>query len=82
VVVTDPDSPLDRDARGQGLSVINADPHVGGRFSALSAFGLVPTALAGVDVSLLLDAASECKSKFLADGSSIVDVAWLLTTQT
>lgn len=81
VVVTDPDSPLDRDARAQGLSVINADPHVGGRFSALSAFGLVPTALAGVDVSLLLDAASECKSKFLADGSSIIDVAWLLTTQ-
>jgi glucose-6-phosphate isomerase len=57
VVVTDPDSPLDRDARAQGLSVVNADPHVGGRFSALSAFGLVPTALAGVDVSLLLDAA-------------------------
>jgi glucose-6-phosphate isomerase len=81
VVVTDPDSPLDRDARAQGLSVINADPHVGGRFSALSAFGLVPTALAGIDVSLLLDAASECKSKFLADGSSIIDVAWLLTTQ-
>jgi len=82
VVVTDPDSPLDRDARAQGLSVINADPHVGGRFSALSAFGLVPSALAGVDVSLLLDAASDCKKSFLADGAAIIDVAWLLTTQT
>jgi glucose-6-phosphate isomerase len=82
VVVTDPDSPLDRDARAQGLSVINADPHVGGRFSALSAFGLVPSALAGVDVSLLLDAASDCKKNFLADGAAIIDVAWLLTTQT
>ena len=82
VVVTDPDSPLDGDARTQGLSVINADPHVGGRFSALSAFGLVPSALAGVDVSLLLDAASDCKKDFLADGSQIIDVAWLLTTQT
>ena len=82
VVVTDPDSPLDRDARSQGLMVINADPHVGGRFSALSAFGLVPSALAGVDVSLLLDAASDCKNDFLADGSQIIDVAWLLTTQT
>jgi glucose-6-phosphate isomerase len=81
VVVTDPDSPLDRDARAQGLSVISADPHVGGRFSALSAFGLVPSALAGVDVSLLLDAASDCKKNFLLDGSSIVDVAWLLSTQ-
>ena len=82
VVVTDPDSPLDRDARQQGLSVINADPHVGGRFSALSAFGLVPSALAGVDVSLLLDSASDCKKNFLTDGSPIIDVAWLLTTQT
>lgn len=82
VVVTDPDSPLDRDARKQGLSVINADPHVGGRFSALSAFGLVPSALSGVDVSLLLDTASDCKKDFLADGSHIIDVAWLLTTQT
>jgi glucose-6-phosphate isomerase len=82
VVVTDPDSPLDRDARAQGISVINADPHVGGRFSALSAFGLVPSALAGVDVSLLLDAASDCKESFLADGAGIIDVAWLLATQT
>jgi glucose-6-phosphate isomerase len=82
VVVTDPDSPFDRDAREQGLLVINADPHVGGRFSALSAFGLVPSALAGVDVSLLLDAASDCKRSFLSDGSEIIDVAWLLATQT
>jgi glucose-6-phosphate isomerase len=82
VVVTDPDSPLDRDARAQGVSVINADPHVGGRFSALSAFGLVPSALAGVDVSLLLDAASDCKKNFLLNSASIIDVAWLLTTQT
>ncbi len=82
VVVTDPDSPLDRDARAQGISVINADPHVGGRFSALSAFGLVPSALAGVDISLLLDAASECKENFLNDSTDIIDVAWLLTTQT
>lgn len=81
VVVTDPGSPLDQDARAQGLSVINADPHVGGRFSALSAFGLVPSALAGVDISLLLDAASDCKSEFLRDASLVVDVAWLLVTQ-
>ena len=82
VVVTDPGSPLDHDARAQGLSVINADPHVGGRFSALSAFGLLPSALAGVDVSLLLDAASDCKESFLNDATAIIDVAWLLTTQT
>jgi glucose-6-phosphate isomerase len=82
VVVTDPRSPLDLDAREKGLSVINADPNVGGRFSALSAFGLVPSALAGVDISLLLDAASDCKESFLSDPSIVLDVAWLLTTQT
>ena len=82
VVVTDPGSPLDQDARQQGISVINADPHVGGRFSALSAFGLVPSALAGVDISLLLDAASDCKAGFIANPQSVIDVAWLLTTQT
>jgi glucose-6-phosphate isomerase len=46
-IVTDPKSPLDVSARSEGLSVINADPTIGGRFSALSAFGLVPAALLG-----------------------------------
>ena len=35
----------------------NADPTVGGRFSALTAFGLVPSGLAGVDIGQLLDEA-------------------------
>ena len=34
-----------------------ADPHVGGRYSALSAFGLVPSGLAGADIGTLLDQA-------------------------
>lgn len=54
VIVTDPDSPLDKQSRAAGFTVINADPNVGGRFSVLSAFGLVPSALIGVDVSVLL----------------------------
>ena len=58
IVVTDPGSPLDAEAREQGLTVFNADPEVGGRFSALTAFGIVPTALAGVDVRELLDEAT------------------------
>ena len=57
VVVTDPDSPLDKDARAAGYRVINADPNVGGRYSALTAFGLVPSGLAGVDIEQLLDEA-------------------------
>ena len=46
VIVTDPGSPLDKDARAAGYRVINADPFVGGRYSALTAFGLVPSGLA------------------------------------
>jgi len=54
VVVTDPGSPLDESARADGYRVFNADPNVGGRYSALTAFGLVPAGLAGVDIEELL----------------------------
>jgi len=57
VIVTDPGSPLDVAARADGYRVFNADPNVGGRYSALTAFGLVPSGLAGVDIAALLDEA-------------------------
>ncbi|MDA4894485.1 glucose-6-phosphate isomerase [Streptomyces sp. MS2A] len=57
VVVTDPGSPLDESARAAGYRVFNADPNVGGRYSALTAFGLVPSGLAGADIAELLDEA-------------------------
>lgn len=57
IVVTDPGSPLDVAARESGYRVFNADPNVGGRYSALTAFGLVPSGLAGVDIAALLDEA-------------------------
>jgi glucose-6-phosphate isomerase len=41
-----------------GAFVVEADPEVGGRYSALTAFGLVPTALAGVDVQELIEQAA------------------------
>jgi len=56
VVVTDPGSPLEQAAVEAGYrAVFTADPTVGGRYSALTAFGLVPAGLAGVDVEGLLD---------------------------
>ncbi|MFQ6172533.1 glucose-6-phosphate isomerase [Oryzobacter sp. R7] len=67
VVVTDPGSPLDRDARAGGFRVVNADPDVGGRYSALTAFGLVPSGLAGVDVEALLDDADAVADLLGAD---------------
>ncbi|MGW0587782.1 glucose-6-phosphate isomerase [Streptosporangium sp. NPDC002607] len=59
VVITDPGSPLELSAREAGYRVVLADPNVGGRYSALTAFGLVPSALAGADVERLLDDAAE-----------------------
>jgi glucose-6-phosphate isomerase len=58
VVVTDPGSPLERIAHDAGYRVFLADPNVGGRYSALTAFGLVPSGLAGVPVADLLDQAA------------------------
>lgn len=75
VIVTDPDSPLDIDSRKKGYRVINADPNVGGRFSALSAFGLVPAALLGVDVSELLDDADQAAKEFTLEGAAPVLIA-------
>jgi glucose-6-phosphate isomerase len=79
VFVTDPGSPLDRQVREGGYAVVNADPHVGGRFSVLSPFGLLPAALIGVDVSVLLDNASDTKADFFADSEMMCDIAYLLT---
>ncbi|GAA2576531.1 glucose-6-phosphate isomerase [Microbacterium binotii] len=57
VVVTDPGSPLAESADADGYRLFTADPTVGGRYSALTAFGLVPAGLAGVDIDELLDEA-------------------------
>jgi transaldolase / glucose-6-phosphate isomerase len=55
VAVTDPGSPLVDLARERGFRhVFENDPDIGGRYSVLSYFGLVPAALAGVNVEALL----------------------------
>jgi glucose-6-phosphate isomerase len=75
VVVTDPGSPFQARAEEAGLTVINADPHVGGRYSALTAFGLVPAGLAGADIGGLLDdaaAAAELLGQDSADNPGLL----------
>ena len=60
VVVTDPGLTAAGDRGvGAGYRVFLADPNIGGRYSALTAFGLVPTGLAGVPVGELLDQAAD-----------------------
>ena len=67
VIVTDPGSPLDVSSREAGYRVFNADPTVGGRYSALTAFGLVPSGLAGVDIEELLDEAEAMSLELAID---------------
>jgi len=67
VIVTDPGSPLDVSAREAGYRVFNADPNVGGRYSALTAFGLVPSGLAGVDIAALLAEADAMSAQLSVD---------------
>jgi transaldolase/glucose-6-phosphate isomerase len=58
VAVTDPGTPLERLARERGFRAVwNAPEEVGGRYSALTTFGLVPAALLGVDLGRLLASA-------------------------
>ena len=55
VAVTDPGSPLVKEARDRLFRrVFENDPEIGGRYSVLSYFGLVPAALAGVNVEAML----------------------------
>jgi glucose-6-phosphate isomerase len=67
VVVTDPGSPLDQSATDAGYRVFRADPTVGGRFSALTAFGLVPSGLAGADIGALLAEAEAIRGDLETD---------------
>jgi glucose-6-phosphate isomerase len=58
VAITDPGSGLAVLAREHGFRrTFEGDPNIGGRYSALSAFGIVPAALMGVDVGALLTGA-------------------------
>jgi transaldolase/glucose-6-phosphate isomerase len=58
IAITDPGSKLEEDALERGIrGVYNGDPEVGGRYSALSPFGLVPAAAMGMDPVDLLERA-------------------------
>ena len=71
IVVTDPGSPMETSAREAGYrKVFTAGPNVGGRYSALTAFGLVPAGLAGADIAGLLDDAATAFKALGQDSSS------------
>lgn len=69
IAITDPDSDLEKRALEEGwLRVFSGEPTVGGRYSALSVFGLVPAALVGMDVAALIESAAEAE-KVCSDDS-------------
>ncbi len=58
IAVTDPDSHLERLAAEEGFrSVVSSPANVGGRYSALTVFGLLPAALLGIDLERFVDSA-------------------------
>lgn len=60
VAITDPGSQMEARARERGYrKVFMGEPEVGGRFSVFSVFGMVPAALAGLDVRGMLTRVSE-----------------------
>jgi transaldolase/glucose-6-phosphate isomerase len=72
VAVTDPGTPLEKLARERGFrAVFHAPPEVGGRYSALTPFGLVPAALLGVEVGRLLSRARDMAIACGARGEAV-----------
>lgn len=66
VAITDPGSPLETMARERNFRhVFSSPPEVGGRYAALTYFGLVPAALIGVEVKAVLD-----RARIMADACS------------
>jgi transaldolase / glucose-6-phosphate isomerase len=56
IAVTDPGSSLEKVATKQGFArIFHGDPTIGGRYSVLSPFGLVPAAAAGIDIATLIE---------------------------
>ncbi|MCE9646826.1 MAG: bifunctional transaldolase/phosoglucose isomerase [Chloroflexi bacterium] len=71
VAITDAGTSLEKLAKERGFrKTFNPDSNVGGRFSALTDFGLVPAALLGMDFDQLLGNAERMKKQSTADVSS------------
>ncbi len=64
IAITDPGSPLEQTALSRNFrKIFLADPDVGGRYSVLTAFGLVPAGLLGVNLDDLLNKSAEISTQ-------------------
>lgn len=85
IVITDPDTPLAERAELEGFRACYANPpDVGGRYSALSLFGLVPAALNGIDCERLLatglDMVIRCRATVPDDENPAAQLGALLAS--
>jgi len=71
-VITDKSSPLDAFAKEYGLKAFYIPENVGGRFSVLSAVGLVPLTICGYDTKSLLEGAESAKKQFVDEGDEAI----------
>jgi len=81
IAITDPGTPLAKLAKDEGFRRIFSNPSdIGGRYSVLSYFGLVPAALSGIDITKLLER-SDCMREACASCVPVHDNpgAWLGT---
>ena len=79
ITITDPGTPLEELAKKSGFRKVFLSPRdVGGRFSALTYFGLVPAALIGLDIQALLDNADEMAASCSAEVKASENPALLL----
>ena len=69
-VITDAGSPLESFAHANGMECFNIPGNVGGRFSVLSAVGLLPLHLAGFDIAALLEGAATLRRRILEEGET------------
>lgn len=79
VAITDPGSDLEKRAKEEGwLRVFTGEPSVGGRYSALSVFGLLPAALAGINLNALMRSAA--RAEMLCSSDSVDNPALVLAS--
>ncbi len=66
IVITDKNSPLEKFGETRNLEIFHIPDNVGGRYSVLTAVGLLPLALVGVNINSLLQGAKNLKNSFFS----------------
>ncbi len=67
LTITDEDSPLFQWSKSEGIESVTIKPNIGGRFSVLSAVGLLPLAILGYDIQAILRGACIVSNRFFKE---------------